>query len=167
MSAEDAEMEAVDANEGSDGGDPGVQPKRPRLAVPSRRFVNVGYPGYVENISKVIDTLGGADTLASVWKDGGERRLELRFRRADTNSHPLTAEREKCTALLLRVCRPEGGGAGGGADPVGSDAVDVDGCTASVVGLVDHEYSFSEMADFQFLAGKPQFESEDLPRGRP
>jgi len=132
--------------------------KRTCLQVPQRRFVSVGYPGYVEaGVANALTTLGGIRGISAVWADS-TRRMELRFRLADTVSHPLTADREPCTAVLLKVTPYAGGetdtSAASSVDSFGTTtAVGAScskdtaayhaGCEASIVGLVDHEYNFT------------------------
>lgn len=69
---------------------------------PLANVICVDYPGRVVNVSNMIDTLGGRESLARTFSDPA-RRLELRFRPQDPLSKPVCGDRQQVSSLLLRV----------------------------------------------------------------
>ena len=109
---EDREEEEESVQEKRKGGDDGLRSQLPEL-------VCVEYPGIVANPEKMIDTLGGLETLAQVLSrftfssrsighglfqvmEEPNRRLELRFRPDDVFCKPACGEKHPSSSLLLR-----------------------------------------------------------------
>lgn len=107
-----------------------------------RRMVCVEYPGVVRDVSNMLATLGGEESVSRIYADP-TKRLELHFRPKDPYCHPVCANRLSATNLLLRVRkrtrrRP-------GAPPEVTLHMEV-------VGIVPIVYKFQGMSDFQYLA---------------
>ncbi|XP_018025796.1 uncharacterized protein LOC108681288 [Hyalella azteca] len=122
-------------------------------------YVCVEYPGHVVNVDKMLDTLGGIDTVSHMYSDAN-RRLELRFRPSDSYCKPACSTRSCATGLLVRVTRTvkkkkkqrseashtsrhEGLSAAGGTDvsgPAGSKTSPAGGSTADELCVVEESY---------------------------
>ncbi|XP_010954215.2 general transcription factor 3C polypeptide 5 [Camelus ferus] len=112
-----------------------------------RRMVCVEYPGVVRDVSKMMQTLGGEESVSRIYTDP-TKRLELYFRPKDPYCHPVCANRFGSSSLLLRVrrkTRQRRGAPGLEAHP--EVTVDVE-----VLGIVSTIYKFQGMSDFQYLA---------------
>ena len=106
-------------------------------------LVCVEYPGVVKNPLKVVETLGGLETISRVVAEPN-RRLELRWRPGDVFCKPACGERTGASSFLLRVKRRKlKAGRGEGKPPVVH--------SSSVEGAVSQCYKFSSLADFQYL----------------
>ncbi|XP_036385454.1 general transcription factor 3C polypeptide 5 [Megalops cyprinoides] len=104
------------------------------------KLVCVEYPGFVNNVDKMLETVGGEKGVSKTYADPA-RRLELNYRPRDPYSHPLCGNRFPSTSLLLRVRRRRRRGSGADA------RVDME-----VVGHIGTTYKFQGMGDFQYLA---------------
>lgn len=109
--------------------------------VPDAEAVVVEYPGYVRDLQAVMQTLGGSSALAAA-ATGGNSVLQLRFRPDDPMSHPLYGERQATNGLLLKLKRH-------GADPENLQV------SAEVVARVHNKFTFTGMADYQYLPFDP------------
>jgi len=105
--------------------------------VPSREAFLVEFPGYFRNPQAAIQTLGGVDALTKA-ASSDDSVLQLRFRPGDPYSHPLYGERQAAAGLLLKIARKV-------ADP------SQHGVTAEVLACVHTKFTFSGMADYQYL----------------
>ncbi|DBB15080.1 hypothetical protein WJX82_003450 [Trebouxia sp. C0006] len=105
--------------------------------VPSKEAFLVEFPGYVRNPQAVIQTLGGVDALTKAVSSD-DSVLQLRFRPDDPCSHPLYGERQAAAGLLLKIARKV-------ADPSQHSV------TAEVLACVHTKFTFSGMADYQYL----------------
>lgn len=105
--------------------------------VPSREAFLVEFPGYVRNPQAAIQTLSGVDALTKA-ASSDDSVLQLRFRPGDPYSHPLYGERQAAAGLLLKIARKV-------ADP------SQHGVTAEVLACVHTKFTFSGMADYQYL----------------
>uniref|UniRef100_A0A480YUL9 General transcription factor 3C polypeptide 5 n=1 Tax=Sus scrofa TaxID=9823 RepID=A0A480YUL9_PIG len=106
-----------------------------------RRMVCVEYPGLVRDVSKMLLTLGGEESVSRIYADPS-KRLELYFRPKDPYCHPVCANRFSTSSLLLRIKRRRQRGA------PGSEArLDL-----QVLGIVATVYKFQGLSDFQYLA---------------
>lgn len=79
----------------------------PKAAIPvdlrrERRLVCVEYPGVVRNEAKMLQTLGGEESVSRIYTDP-TKRLELYFRPKDPYCHPVCANRFSTSSLLLRI----------------------------------------------------------------
>lgn len=109
--------------------------------VPEAEAFVVEYPGYVRNVQAMMQTLGGSKALAAA-ANGSNSVLQLRFRPDDLISHPLYGERQATNGLLLKLSRPDAGPE----DPRVS---------AEVVARVHSKFTFTGMADYQYLPVDP------------
>ena len=66
------------------------------------RLVGIEYPGYIKDETRMLETLGGEDTVARTFSSPA-RRLELSFRPGDPYCHAVCADRYPTANLLLRV----------------------------------------------------------------
>ncbi|XP_053655427.2 general transcription factor 3C polypeptide 5 [Cherax quadricarinatus] len=126
-----------------------------------RQFMCIEYPGLVENVDKMIETLGGIQKISEVYCEDN-RRMELRFRPNDVYCKPTCSERHNSTALLLRVVRKrkkkkivE--------QKVDGDPLDVSEEMAAkrreestsiktdLIGVVHTTYKFNSLCDFQYV----------------
>ncbi|KAG9353925.1 hypothetical protein JZ751_012049 [Albula glossodonta] len=107
---------------------------------PDCKLVCVEYPGYVVNVEKMLQTVGGEQGVSKTYSEPS-RRLELNYRPQDPYCHPLCGNRFPCTSLLLRVRKRSRKGSGAEAQ------VDME-----VMGHIGTTYKFQGMGDFQYLA---------------
>lgn len=105
--------------------------------VPSREAFLVEFPGYVRNYQAAVNTLGGVDALTKA-ASSDDSVLQLRFRPDDPYAHPLYGERQAAKGLLLKIARKV-------ADPSQGSV------TAEVLACVNSKFTFSGMADYQYL----------------
>jgi general transcription factor 3C polypeptide 5 (transcription factor C subunit 1) len=107
-------------------------------------LVCVEYPGVAESPDRVVETLGGLETLAQVLEEPN-RRLELRFRPEDVFSKPACGERQPGASFLVRVkrrrLRP-------GRESAGKPA---ELHQTTIEGAVTDCFKFGSLADFQYL----------------
>jgi general transcription factor 3C polypeptide 5 (transcription factor C subunit 1) len=97
----------------------------------------VEYPGKVENVNKMIETLGGESNISEVMSEPN-RRMELRFRPRDPASKPTCGERKDSTSLLLKVTKLQ-------------NAKGETKLVPEIIGPVQTTYKFEGLCDFQFL----------------
>ena len=109
--------------------------------VPEAEAFVVEYPGYVRDVPAVMQSLGGSSALAAA-ANGDNSVLQLRFRPDDPLSHPLYGERQATNGLLLKLTRQS-------ADPENSQV------SAEVVARVQSKFTFTGMADYQYLPVDP------------
>ncbi|CAG8570655.1 8679_t:CDS:2 [Diversispora eburnea] len=74
--------------------------KAPNKIIPSQQLFSVEYPGYVKNMDKILQTLGGRKGLK---KAVNEDLMELRFRPGDPFCHPINGDVIPTSNLLLKV----------------------------------------------------------------
>ena len=148
--------------------------------VPKRTSFAVEYPGYVKNVQRMVETLGGVTAIADA-RTNNAPLLELRFRPEDPLSHPVFGDVHPTTSnLLLKITRKrkqpvssdqrastvedaghrqaEEGTPAGNASTAPERAGEVDAedeedeCTvqAEVVARVESAYRFNGLADFQY-----------------
>lgn len=100
----------------------------------------IEYPGFIKNVNKALDTLGGLDTIDRIYKSEKER-LELKFRRADPLSHPAYGDRLAKKGLVIRMKRKK----------ANRNSDDEEQFSISVIGRVQTVYCFDTLAEFQWL----------------
>uniref|UniRef100_A0A3Q2PKC9 Ral transcription factor IIIC subunit 5 n=1 Tax=Fundulus heteroclitus TaxID=8078 RepID=A0A3Q2PKC9_FUNHE len=105
-----------------------------------KKLVCVEYPAVVTSVDRMLETLGGEQTVSKTYSDPN-RRLELHFRPQDPFCHSLCGNRLSSRNLLLRVRRRVRK-----KDPKDAQ-IQMD-----VVGIIGTTYKFQGMADFQCLA---------------
>ncbi|XP_071442743.1 general transcription factor 3C polypeptide 5 [Hetaerina americana] len=126
----------------------------------NRNLICIEYPGVVKNVDKMLETLGGLNSISSVFSQK-KRRLELRFRTDDVFCKPACGDRNTTSALLLRIkvrrkITPGTGQRktevnGENVESLNEDAGEVISCESTVVGKITTVYKFSSLCDFQFL----------------
>ncbi|XP_074546569.1 general transcription factor 3C polypeptide 5 [Halichoeres trimaculatus] len=104
------------------------------------KLVCVEYPGMITCVDKMLETLGGEQTVSKTFNNPN-RRLELRYRPKDPFCHALMGNRFPSSNLLLRVKRRVRK-----KDPKDAE-IQMD-----VLGIIGTTYKFQGMADIQFLA---------------
>ncbi|XP_029024968.1 general transcription factor 3C polypeptide 5 isoform X2 [Betta splendens] len=104
------------------------------------RLVCVEYPAVIKSVDKVLETLGGEQTVSKTFAHPN-RRLELHFRPQDPFCHSLYGNRFSSSNLLLRVRRRVRK----------TDPKDVK-IRMDVLGVIGTTYKFQGLADFQCLA---------------
>ncbi|XP_068191280.1 general transcription factor 3C polypeptide 5 [Antennarius striatus] len=104
------------------------------------RLVCVEYPALVTDVDKMLETLGGENTVSKTFANPS-RRLELRYRPQDPFCHPLCGNRLSSSSLLLRVRRRVRK----------KNPKDVE-IHMDVLGVIGTTYRFQGLADFQYLA---------------
>ena len=66
------------------------------------KLVGIEYPGYVEDVNKMLQTIGGEEAVTQT-NDGNPTRLELCYRPEDPYCHPMCGDSFPTSNLLLRV----------------------------------------------------------------
>lgn len=94
----------------------------------------IEYPGFVKNVDKALNTLGGFSAIEKVLESQKER-LELKFRASDPLAHPAYGDRvpKKCLVLKIRKNKRNG-----------QFKVELDG-------KINTSYRFDTLAEFQWL----------------
>lgn len=110
------------------------------LALSDTNLVCVEYPAVVNNVNRMLDSIGGEQGVSKTYADS-TKRIELRFRPGDPFCHPAYGNRYSSTNLLLRVRRRTRKG--------NSAETQI---SMEIVGLIGTTYKFQGMADFQYLA---------------
>jgi len=115
-------------------------------------LVCVEYPGVVSSPSKMIETLGGLETIAQVLEEPN-RRLELRFRPKDVFCKPTCGEKHTGSSFLIKVKRKKlKPGREGGDKPKIKHEVKLEGAVTDC-------YRFNNLCDFQYLPMSESHES--------
>uniref|UniRef100_A0A7N8Y0V7 General transcription factor IIIC, polypeptide 5 n=1 Tax=Mastacembelus armatus TaxID=205130 RepID=A0A7N8Y0V7_9TELE len=104
------------------------------------KLVCVEYPAVISSVDKMLQTLGGEQTVSKTFAHPN-RRLELRYRPQDPFSHSLCGNRFLSSNLLLRVRRRVRK-----KDPRDAE-IHMD-----ILGVIGTTYKFQGLADFQCLA---------------
>ncbi len=71
--------------------------------LPAARLMCVQFPGYVANIGRVLQTLGGERAVEQAVRAG--RPIELRFRPGSSAAHPIRTAGESTNGVLLKITR--------------------------------------------------------------
>ncbi|XP_047424934.1 general transcription factor 3C polypeptide 5 [Mugil cephalus] len=104
------------------------------------KLVCVEYPAVVSSVDKMLETLGGEQTVSKTFAHPN-RRLELRFRPQDPFCHSVCGNRFPSSNFLLRVRRRVRK-----KDPKDAE-IHMD-----MLGVIGTTYRFQGLADFQYLA---------------
>ncbi|XP_072228361.1 general transcription factor 3C polypeptide 5 isoform X2 [Leuresthes tenuis] len=105
-----------------------------------KKLVCVEYPAVISSVDKMLETLGGEQTVTKTFADHN-RRLELRFRPQDPFCHSACGNRLPSSNLLLRVRRRVRK-----KDPKDAEI------HMEIVGVIGTTYKFLGLVDFQYLA---------------
>ncbi len=116
----------------------GTAPAVLSLTVPTTSYSAVEYPGYVRNVDRAMQTLGGGEAIAASLRTQSSF-LKLAFRPEDPSSHPLFGDRQEThNHLLLRISRRRG-------------APEGEAPSVSIAARVPVTFRFGGLCDFQFL----------------
>ncbi|KAK9510096.1 hypothetical protein O3M35_004952 [Rhynocoris fuscipes] len=107
----------------------------------NKDLVCVEYPGIVQNVDKMLETLGGLQEISHIMSKKN-RRLELRFRPDDVHCKPACGDRVKTNALLLRIkVKKKSQG--------NDDNPEIK--SIEIVGRIQTLFKFKSKCDFQYL----------------
>ncbi|CAG8594178.1 8576_t:CDS:2 [Acaulospora morrowiae] len=123
----------------------------PTKIIPSQQLFSVEYPGYVKNIDKVLQTLGGQRGLK---KAVNEDLMELRFRPGDPFCHPINGDVIPTSNLLLKVTWKRKKRKTHVSQKILDDHTDngdVKDVDFKVIGIISKTCRFRGMADYQFV----------------
>ncbi|XP_057674500.1 general transcription factor 3C polypeptide 5 [Corythoichthys intestinalis] len=104
------------------------------------KLVCVEYPAIISSVDKMLETLGGEQTLSQTYSNPN-LRLELRYRPQDPFCHFLCGNRFSSNNLLLRVRRR-----------IRKRDAKVAELNTEILGVIGTTYKFQGMADYQCLA---------------
>ncbi len=79
------------------------------FSIPSASYVAINFPGYVRNVDRATQMLGGHGGIAAAVNSVPGMTtpfLSMRYRPEDGASHPLLAPQQPTNGLVLRVSRP-------------------------------------------------------------
>eukprot|EP00833_Pecoramyces_ruminatium_P013346 jgi/Orpsp1_1/1187378/evm.model.d7180000057280.1 len=68
-----------------------------------KEYCSIEFPGYVKDINKVYNMLGGMESICQAFKDSSV--LELRYRPSNPFCHPINGEIMKTVNPLLKITR--------------------------------------------------------------
>lgn len=108
----------------------------------TKDLICIEYPGIVQNVDKMLETLGGLQEVSHVISKKN-RRLELRFRPDDIYCKPACGDRVKTNALLLKVKVLR--------KPNENDSDKRQVKSIEVVGRIQTLFKFKSKCDFQYL----------------
>eukprot|EP00124_Ichthyophonus_hoferi_P000653 Ihof_evm24s25 gene=Ihof_evmTU24s25 len=106
-----------------------------------KKVVCVEYPGYVKNIDKVLDTLGGIKKLRRRIHTETEG-IELWYRPKEYMTHAIVGEKTNTTNLLLTIRRRK---------VKGNSAPSENKFQSEVTGVIRLTYRFQGMAEYEVL----------------
>lgn len=112
---------------------------------PIKEILNVEYPGIVNNVDKMLQTLGGIEALENTFKQANSR-LELFFRPQDIYAHSTLGDRINTHNLLVKLIKRTS------VDSEGKSTIVYD---TQIVGFIETTYRFKGLADFQYLPIQP------------
>jgi len=117
-----------------------------------KEYCSIEFPGYVKDVNKVYNMLGGMESICQAFKDSSV--LELRYRPSSPFCHPINGEIMKTVNPLLKITRrrkkPKKPG-----DKPGPWEI-----SYKIVGVVTKVGRFRGMSDYQVI---PKF-SYDMPK---
>ncbi|XP_075690826.1 general transcription factor 3C polypeptide 5 isoform X1 [Rhinoderma darwinii] len=119
------------------------------LPLQQKPMLCVEYPGLVQDVDKMLRTLGGEEGVSRVYADPA-KRLELYFRPKDPYCHPLCANRFPTTTMILRVKKKTRKKKSN--DPDMGESAPEGTISMEILGVVGTVYKFQGMSDFQYLA---------------
>lgn len=106
-----------------------------------RQLIGIEYPGRVENVDKMIETLGGEQEISKAFEQ--KQKLQLKFNPKNLYCKPaISSEQEEVTGMLLKLKirrvndNPE---------------TKVEYLSAELVGTVKSMYKFNNFSDYQYL----------------
>lgn len=108
-------------------------------------LIVIEYPGRVENVDKMIETLGGPQDLSKAFAE--KEKLQLKFHptsyynKAIISNEPVSGNDTTGMLLKVKIRRPK--------KP--SQELKTEFLSAELVGTVSTIYKFNNIADFQYL----------------
>ncbi|KAJ2963002.1 hypothetical protein NQZ79_g1959 [Umbelopsis isabellina] len=115
--------------------------KAEKLKLPDKEFLNVEYPGRVNNVDKALNNIGGIASLTRNHKQNS-KEIELKFRPNDPFSHGIVGNVVSTKNLLLKVTRQV---------KKSNPEEQVGDVKAEILGQIRKTCRFRGLADFQFL----------------
>lgn len=107
----------------------------------TNRLVCIEYPALINDVSKMLHTLGGLDHLSRCHASE-QPRIELRFRPSDPFAHGTFGDRTPANSLLMRTRALRRTYNDGRVEIVHE---------TKPVGVIDTVYKFKSLCDFQYL----------------
>ena len=108
-------------------------------------LVGIEYPGRVENVDKMIETLGGIEDLSKAFAENEKLQLKFHpssyYNKAIISNEPSTGNESTGMLLKVKIRRPK--------KP--SQDAKTEFLSAEIVGTVSSMYKFNNVADFQYL----------------
>ncbi|KAJ3381547.1 tau 95 subunit of transcription factor TFIIIC [Lobulomyces angularis] len=108
--------------------------------LPQMEFFVVEYPGYVNNIDNVLQTLGGIGEIQKGFLKEELPHINLKFRKNDIFSHPVVGEVVTTTNLVLKTVTRRNKLTG-----------NISSTKHEVVGVATKTARFRHIADYQFI----------------
>jgi len=109
-----------------------------------KNIVSVEFPGVVNNVDRMVEMLGGMESLEKAVNTSGTR-LQLRFRPEDMYCHAVHGDCNPTNNLLVKFKRKR---------ILYSDGSKEEKTEAEIVGIIGTTYTFTSLCDFQFLPMK-------------
>lgn len=108
--------------------------------VPAAQFAALEYPGYVRNVPRALQTLGGEQAVQAALMAGSGAYLKLNFRPQEPTSHPIFGDKHETSQLLVRISRKKVRRGASEQPP-----------KVEIVGRVTTSIRFGGLADFAYL----------------
>ena len=110
------------------------------LEVPlsSTPLLCIRYPGFVRNIERALDTMGGLETMEHAYNQHIPM-LELRYQPSNTSLCPMRATRENANGILLKVVRRKKSGTMEAAVDTSEQSLE----SVEALGVVRSEFKFT------------------------
>ncbi|GAX75079.1 hypothetical protein CEUSTIGMA_g2523.t1 [Chlamydomonas eustigma] len=131
-----------------------------RAKVPSAIITSVEFPGYVRNVDRAIQMLGGLTNIAASLNNGSQNNfLRLHYRPEDTLSHPLIGDQHATQGLLLRISKTKSPLKSVPANYEAKNSAHSDETSPlklRIVSRVQRTFKFNGLADYQYLPLDPK-----------
>lgn len=114
-------------------------------SVSTKKLVFIEYPGFIKNVDKMLETLGGEERVSETYRSG-KQRLQMTYRPEDLNAHNACADLLPFTGLLMKVRRRK---------KKGSDEYEYQ---QDILGISRDKYKFQTLMDYQYLTPEPLWE---------
>ncbi|KAM3589499.1 tau 95 subunit of transcription factor TFIIIC [Umbelopsis sp. WA50703] len=115
--------------------------KAEKIRLPDKEFLNVEYPGRVNNVDKALNNIGGINSLTKNHKENS-KEIELKFRPNDPFSHGIVGNVVSTKNLVLKVTRQV---------KKSNPEEQVGDIKTEILGQIKKTCRFRGLADFQFL----------------
>eukprot|EP00794_Sanderia_malayensis_P015747 gene15747-17336_t len=122
------------------------------------RLLCIEYPGYVRNVDKMLQTLGGLDKISDTYFNT-KRRIELHFRPEDPYCHSVCGDLHSARGVLLKVKRRRrktniATSSTSAVQDQQQQETQEWNYEQEVVGIVHSTYKFTSLVDYQYLTPK-------------